>query len=304
LRQIIAEQILVRHNRYAPAKQEKFLMAYKSICTFLTSDTDAVAQLDSAATLAARFDAHLEVCCLGIDTTQSVGFYAGAPAIIYQDALDSAQAHAEALAQIAKTHLRGASIRWGVDTAVLTLGGINSYVGLKARFSDLVIQPRPYGENRGPQDEITAEAALFDGDSPVLILPTPSADVPKFNKIVLAWNQSDEALHAARAALPLLQNADLVNVVIIDPPTHGIERSDPGGLLTQMLVRHGVQVEVSVIARTLPRISDILRRHATDQAADLLVIGAYSHSRLRQAILGGTTRNLLEETTLPVFMAR
>ena len=279
-------------------------MAYKSICTFLASDTDALAQLDSAASLAARYDAHLEVCCLGIDTTQSIGFYAGAPAIIYQDALDSAQANAEALAQTAKAHLRGASIRWGVDTAVLTLGGINSYVGLKARFSDLVILPRPYGESRGPQDEITAEAALFDGDSPVLIVPEPGAELPKFNKIVLAWNQSDEALHAARAALPLLQNADLVNVVIIDPPTHGMERSDPGGLLTQMLVRHGVQVEVSVIAKTLPRISDILRRHATDQAADLLVIGAYSHSRLRQAILGGTTRNLLEETNLPVFLAR
>ncbi|MFU8898488.1 MAG: universal stress protein [Roseinatronobacter sp.] len=279
-------------------------MAYKSICTFLASDTDAVAQLDSAASLAARFDAHLEVCCLGIDTTQSVGFYAGAPAIIYQDALDTAQASANALAQTAKDHLRGANIRWGVDTAVLTLGGINSFVGLKARFSDLVILPRPYGEHRGPQDEITAEAALFDGDSPVLILPELGTELPKFNKIVLAWNQSDEALHAARAALPLLQNADLVNIVIVDPPAHGVERSDPGGLLTQMLARHGVQVDVSVIAKTLPRISDMLRRHATDQAADLLVIGAYSHSRLRQAILGGTTRNLLEETNLPVFMAR
>ncbi|ATX65146.1 universal stress protein [Roseinatronobacter bogoriensis] len=279
-------------------------MAYKSLCTFLTSDADVVAQLDSAASLAARFDAHLEVCCLGIDSTQSVGFYAGAPAIIYQDALDSAQAHAEALAQTTRKHLHGASIRWGVDTAVLTLGGINSFVGLKARFSDLVILPRPYGENRGPQDEVTTEAALFDGDSPALIIPEPGAALPEFKKIVLAWNQSDEALHAARAALPLLKNADLVNVVIIDPPTHGIERSDPGGLLTQMLARHGVRVEVSVIARTLPRISDILRRHATDQDADLLVIGAYSHSRLRQAILGGTTRNLLEETSLPVFMAR
>jgi len=145
---------------------------------------------------------------------------------------------------------------------------------------------------------------LFDGDSPVLILPELGMELPKFNKIVLAWNQSDEALHAARAALPLLQNADLVNIVIVDPPAHGVERSDPGGLLTQMLARHGVQVDVSVIAKTLPRISDMLRRHATDQAADLLVIGAYSHSRLRQAILGGTTRNLLEETNLPVFMAR
>ena len=279
-------------------------MSYKTICTFLTSNHDAAAQLDSAVQLAARHDAHLEVCCLGVDATQSVGFYAGAPAIIYQEALDQARERAEALEALAREKLRLATIRWSAESTVLTLGGINGYVGLKSRFSDLVVLPRPYGEGRGPQDETLTEAALFEGDAPVLILPRPGATLPEFRKIVLAWNQSDEALHAARAALPLLQQADLVNVLVIDPPSHGAERSDPGGLLTQMLVRHGVQVDVSVVAKTLPRISDVLRRHATDQAADLLVLGAYSHSRLRQAILGGTTRNMLEETSLPVFMAR
>lgn len=279
-------------------------MAYKSICTFLTSASDATRQLDSATQLAARHDAHLEICCLGIDTTQSVGFYAGAPAMIYQEALDQAQATADNLEKIVRDTLRMSSLRWSVETAVLTLGGINGFVGLKARFSDLVVMPRPYGTERGPQDEIIVEAALFEGDSPVLILPEAGADLPEFGKIVLAWNQSDEALRAARASLPLLIGADLVNVVVIDPPSQGAERSDPGGLLTQMLVRHGVQVDVSVIAKTLPRVSDVLRRHAMDQAADLMVIGAYSHSRLRQAILGGTTRNLLEETQVPVFMAR
>ena len=279
-------------------------MSYKTICTFLTSNHDAAAQLDSAVQLAARHDAHLEVCCLGVDATQSVGFYAGAPAIIYQEALDQARERAEALEALAREKLRLATIRWSAESTVLTLGGINGYVGLKSRFSDLVVLPRPYGEGRGPQDETLTEAALFEGDAPVLILPRPGATLPEFRKIVLAWNQSDEALHATRAALPLLQQADLVNVLVIDPPSHGAERSDPGGLLTQMLVRHGVQVDVSVVAKTLPRISDVLRRHATDQAADLLVLGAYSHSRLRQAILGGTTRNMLEETSLPVFMAR
>lgn len=279
-------------------------MAYKSLCTFIASDTDLDALLAGAHALAARFEAHLELCCLGIDTTQSVGFYAGAPALIYQEALDRAQAQVAELQEQVRKKLKNSAIRWSVDTAVLTLGGVSAYVGLKSRFCDLVILPRPYGDSRGPQDEIIVEAALFDGGAPVLILPDPGADLPDFARIVLAWNQSDESLAATRAALPLLRQADKVNVVVIDPPTHGIERSDPGGMLTQMLVRHGVSVEISVIARTLPRISDMLRRHVQDQAADLLVIGAYSHSRLRQAILGGTTRNLLEETNGPVFLAR
>ena len=279
-------------------------MSCKSICTFLASTTDAAARLDSAIQVARRHDAHLDVCCMGIDTTQSVGFYAGAPAMIYQQALDEAREAAEALDALARAQLKQTDLRWSVDHAVLTLGSVAPHVGLKARFSDLVVLPRPYGDGRGPQDEIITEAALFDGAAPVLVLPEPGAELAEFKKIVLAWDQSDEALHAARAALPLLRQADLVNVVIINPPRHGPEQSDLGSLLTQMLVRHGVEVEVSVLAQTLPRVSDVLRRHATDTAADLMVIGAYGHSRLRQAILGGTTRNTLEETEIPVFMAR
>ena len=108
---------------------------------------------------------------------------------------------------------------------------------------------------------------------------------------------------ATRAALPLLKGADLVDITVVDPPPHGPERSDPGGLLCQMLVRHGVRAEVSVLARSLPRVSEVLARHATDQNADLLVMGAYGHSRFREAILGGATRNMLEQAELPVLMA-
>lgn len=278
-------------------------MSYKSISTFLSSEADIGPMMDSATSVARQHDAHLEVCCMGVDTTQSMGFYAGAPALLYETAIEAAREHAEKLADGVRKKLRGAEIRWSVDTAILTIGGMNAYIGNRARFADLVVMPRPYGEGRTPQDEIATEAALFEGNAPVLVLPKPGQAVPAFRKIILAWNQSDESMRATRAALPLLMQADLVNVVVIDPPAHGLERSDPGGMLTQMLARHGVQAEVSVLARSLPRISDVLRRHVTDQDADLLVMGAYSHSRLRQSILGGTTRNLLEETQVPVFMA-
>ncbi|MDD7972122.1 universal stress protein [Roseinatronobacter alkalisoli] len=278
-------------------------MPYKSLVTFIASETGLQPLLQSAIALARRLDAHLEVCCMGIDSTQSMGFYAGAPAIIYQDSLDAAKATANALEEKARESLRGSDIRWGTDSAVLSLGGITSYVGLKARFSDLVVLPLPYGPGRGPQDEVIIEAALFEGDAPVLVLPEPGPNLPEFNKVVLAWNQSDEALHATRAALPIMKQADLVNTVIIAPPSHGAERSDPGGLLAQMLARHGIQADVSVLAQTLPRTSDVLRRHLNDQAADLLIMGAYGRSRLREAILGGTTRDMLADTPCAVFLA-
>ncbi|NEU34381.1 universal stress protein, partial [bacterium LRH843] len=92
-------------------------------------------------------------------------------------------------------------------------------------------------------------------------------------------NESREALAAIRAAMPFLLKAASVRIVIVDPPAHGPERSDPGGLLGQMLSRHGVNCEIDVIAKTLPRVSDVLNRHAQDKDADLIVMGAYGHSR-------------------------
>jgi nucleotide-binding universal stress UspA family protein len=277
-------------------------MAYKSLVTFVISEHGLTGLLDQCVALAQRLDAHLEVCCLGIDATQSMGFYAGAPAVIYHQALDTAQATAQALLKKTEAQLRRADVRYSLDSAVLSLGGVNALVGLKARFADLVILPRPYAEGRSLQDEVVIEAALFEGGAPVLVLP--AGDVPEFKRIVLAWNQSAEAIHATRAALPLLIAADLVDIVIVNPPSQGAERSDPGGMLATLLVRHGVEAEVSVLAKTLPRSSDVLLRHMNDKDAQLMVMGAYGRSRLREAILGGATRELLENSDKALFLSR
>ncbi len=279
-------------------------MAYKTLVTFVASEDGLNDLLDKAIALARRFDAHLEVCALGVDTTQSMGFYAGAPAMVYHQSLDAAQATACQLLDLCTVKLKNSGIRYGTDSAVLSLGGLNAFVGMKARFSDLVILPRPYGDTRGMQHEVITEAALFDGGAPVLIIPDGSAALPEFRRIVLAWNQSTEALHATRAALPLLQDAELANLVIVNPPAQGAERSDPGGMLATLLVRHGVEAEVSVLAKTLPRTSDILRRHLLDKDAQLMVMGAYGRSRLREAILGGATREMLEGCESALFLAR
>ena len=119
----------------------------------------------------------------------------------------------------------------------------------------------------------------------------------------MAWNESRESLAAIRAALPFLTAAKLVRICVIDPPEHGPERSDPGGMLSQMLARHGVHCEIDVLSKTLPRVSDVLSRHVVDTDAQMLVMGAYGHSRFREAILGGATRNMLEKAPVPVLMA-
>ncbi len=279
-------------------------MAYKTLLTILSEGDEAAATLDAAVGLARREDAHLEVFCLGIDRTQVGYYYVGAMALIQQETLELAQEQAQRLADAARDRLSREDIRWSVDAAVAQIGGLSALVGHRARYADLVVLPRPYGEGREPEAEAILEAVLFDGLVPVLVLPGGTLPERLGRRIVVAWNQGAEALSAVRHALPLLQAAERVTITVINPPPHGPERSDPGGMLSQMLARHGVRAEVAILAQTLPRVSDTLTRHIADQNADLLVMGAYGHSRFREAILGGTTRNMLEQAPVPVFMAR
>lgn len=278
-------------------------MAYKSLLTVVTDPAGKAPQLDAAIELARREDAHLDILCLGVDRTQTGYYYAGATAMIHQETLERAQAEAEAAEAAVRERLKNEDIRWGVETAIAQLGGLAGIVALRARYADLVVQAKPYGDGGTIEAEAAVEAAMFEGHAPVLILPKTGLGKRFAKRIVLAWNQSRESLSAAQAALPMLKAADLVNIAVIDPPTHGPERSDPGGPLSQYLARHGVKTEVSVLAKTMPRVSDVLNRHARDEDADLVVMGAYGHSRFREAILGGATRNMLEQAEVPVFMA-
>jgi len=281
-------------------------MAYKSLLMVATSATRIGTVISGAARIAHAHDAHLDILALGVDRTQIGYSYVGSGAVILQAALDRAEQEAREIEAAARKAVTGedAALRWSIEAAVSQLGAMTELVAQRARFADLVVLGRPYGPDLGPEAEAVVEAALFEGHAPVMILPDSGASLAAIpRRVVIAWNQSAEAMAAVRLALPILKQADSVNITVIDPPTYGAERSDPGGMLCQMLVRHGVHAEVSVLARTMPRVSDVLARHVRDQNADLLVMGAYGHSRFREAILGGATRNMLEQAEVPVLMA-
>ncbi|WP_323005115.1 universal stress protein [Pseudorhodobacter sp.] len=281
-------------------------MAYKSLLTISADPVRAPQTFATAASLTIAQDGHLEALALGVDRAQLGYSYVGASAIILQAAQENATADVKAVEAAIQTAARaaGPTLRWSMESAIAMIGGLADLIAQRARFADLVVLTKPYGEKHGDEEEAIVETAMFEGQAPVLVLPDVPMDASNIGKrIVIAWNQSRESMNAIRLALPFLKKADQVWITIIDPPKHGAERSDPGGALCQMLVRHGVRAEVSVLARTMPRISDVLLRHARDVDADMLVMGAYGHSRFRQAILGGATRNMLENTSIPVFMA-
>lgn len=279
-------------------------MAYKSLLTISSDPEGSDKALIAAKALTEQENAHLDVIALGIDYTQPVYFYGQGNAMITQDMLIQARESAKAQETTLRAKLQPETFSWACESAATNIDGISRIVSMRARFADLVVLPKPYGEGRSHADETIVEAALFDGHAPVLIIPDTGHQALPPKCVTIAWNQSAEALAAIRAALPFLKAADLVSIVIIDPPQHAQDRSDPGGALSLMLSRHGVKADISVLAKTMPKVSDVIARHVADINSDLLVMGAYGHSRFREALLGGATRDMLEESRVPVLMAR
>jgi nucleotide-binding universal stress UspA family protein len=178
-------------------------------------------------------------------------------------------------------------------------------VGVRARYADITIL--------GPDllsDELlrnrVMEGALFLSGRPVLLMPegmNRATLSPK--RVMVAWDSSMEASRAVREALAMLVAAEDVHIVLVDPESGQFEQGDePGADVAAYLARHGVKLTVDRLPGEGKTIDAVLRSHAMDCGAELIVMGAYGHSRLRERIFGGVTRAILENVSVPVLMAR
>lgn len=279
-------------------------MAYKTISVVITdqdSDHDA---LMSAFNIASAGNAHLDVQCIGIDPARYEAVPIGTAASLAVSAMDEARKQSEDLVKWATELLPKDYGPLAIIPSIVPQMGIDAIVARLARYSDLVVASKPYTEQRNPLHVTVLEAELFGTGAPVLVVPNGTVlNGSPFRQAVVAWNESSESFAAIRASLPTLKQADRVHIVMVDPPAHSPERSDPGGAICLLLARHGVKAEVSILARTMPKISEVLTRFATEHGADVIVMGAYGHTRFRESILGGATRELLEQTKIPLIMA-
>lgn len=278
-------------------------MTYTSIATILHNKDADKSALEFAISFARHHDAHLHVLCTGVDETEPGFYYAGAHAIAVQQNFDLAREEADQLETAARARLASEDIKWDVQSVTVMPGGLDPFLADHMRFFDLTILPAPHQGNNDRIDAMTFEACLFGADVPVLVVPQGVEMKGNFNNIKVAWDDGVEAMAAARAALPLMKDAKITTIAIVDPPMHAPDRSDPGGKLAAYLVRNGAKVDVAIHARTQPSIAAQLLARAAETDVDLMVMGAYGHSRMREAILGGVTRDMLRLTTLPLLMA-
>ncbi|HET8995511.1 MAG TPA: universal stress protein [Acetobacteraceae bacterium] len=172
-------------------------------------------------------------------------------------------------------------------------------VAQQARLADLTVVPHPdAGEDVSSSDAL--HAVLFDSGRPVLISPQV-APTTIGNRVCIAWNGTAESAASVLAALPWMKRAEAVRIFSAD----GYQRRGPGAPeLLQYLALHGVQADIATFQSVGSSVGAGLLAAAAQFDCDLLSMGAYSHSRLRQLILGGVTRHILEHANLPVMMSR
>ena len=287
-------------------------MTYKTVLLHIDDSASRGARIDAAASIAQACGGHLT----GVALT-------GVSRLLYQnqpdlDADPNLALHLNFLRERAARALDGfeqqvraagvASFEQRVvdDEAA---GGMS----LLARYADLVVISQYNANDKSPSvmRDFPAYVLLHSG-RPVLIVPYAPplpllAPPAAARNVLISWNASKEASRAVSAALPLLQRAGQVHVAIFDAQAHVAEHGEqPGAELLQYLARHGVDARVHLLDGGGVRRGDIgeaLLSQAADLSADLLVMGAYGHSRLRETILGGVTRTILQSMTIPVLMA-
>ena len=278
-------------------------MTYKSIATILHEPTQDKAAFECAIAFARKAGAHLHVLCVGVDDTDPGFYYAGAQALVVQQSFEFSQGVANKLEASARERLANEDIAWDVQNVTTLPGGLDIFVSDTMRFFDLVVLPTPYQETSDRADTLIFEASVLGANRPVLMVPPARASDVEFANILIAWDDGVQAMAATRAGLPLIAQAKQAEITIVDPPVHSHERSDRGGRLAAYIARFGARADISILARSQPSIGHQILTRAKERGVDLIVMGAYGRSPLREAILGGATRDMLRLTDIPILMA-
>ncbi len=274
-------------------------MTYKTILAHLDGGPSGTQILQIADQLAARFDAHL-VAVYGAElpTFAAAAMDPMAGDVLRYQIEAEQSLRAAAKAQIAAIEsATGRPIEWREIMADLAYS-----LAVHARHVDLLVMGQDNPAHRLGAGPLLSTVAMQAG-RPVLAVPYAGQFPVCGASVVLGWNGSRESARAASDALPLLAAAKRVKVVAFN--TGGTDRwgEIPGADFALWLSRHGVNVEVDTRASTVVDVGSHLLSLAADSGADLIVMGAYGHSRAAELIFGGVTRTLLQSMTVPVLLS-
>lgn len=273
-------------------------MPIRDILVHLADDSHFGDRLDAAVAVAERFDAHLIGLYLPVSPYLPgyiKPYFTSEMLREHRERKEQAEKDAESRFD-QRIHQAGIRAEWRHANG----GGANS-VASQGRYADIVIVGQR--DPDAPQDQNgdnLAEEVTMNSCRPVIAVPFAGEFKTLGRRVLVAWNGSREAARATHDALPFLTQADKVILLSVNAPGTG---HIPGADISTHLARHGVGIEIHNRVQDDVGVGDAILNAASDYAADLLVIGAYGHSRLRELVLGGVTRHLLRHMTVPVLIS-
>jgi len=288
-------------------------MPIRTILVPLPDATGAAATLGTAFSLAKTFSAHVEVLHLRADPTDSISDFVGetvSPALV-EEVMDAAAKRAEAVAgrtrKAFETAVGKAKIKAAVRAAAKRdssvsfreeMGLSDYWVESLGRINDLTVVRRPLNSSDVVASSV-AESALMGTGRPVLLAP---ATMPRSlgTSVAIAWNGSVEASKAVASAMPFIMRAKTVTAISV--VEGGGQDHNLDGLIAY-LRWHGVRAKANPVKTRGGDVGKALTGAASRAKADLLVMGAYTHSRMREMILGGVTDHVLHAAKVPVLLA-
>lgn len=243
---------------------------------------------------------YLSVFVIGTSAVPPIGAHVSNVSVPWMKERQRDQAQIDKTVRKLEGFLAGTGIPYNVESAYTEVFSVDNEVDRRARLADLVMIG---ADLLGDQNTLEAvlDGAWFHVDVPVLFDPAASLvfDNPT---VMIAWQETAEASSAVRASVPLLKLAGSVHIVIVDDNR---DLRDPApGLLSYLSSRGVENLSAEVVPRNDRLVSHVLDDHAERVGANLVVMGAYGHARLREWVFGGVTRSVVQHLTRPTFMAR
>ena len=278
-------------------------MAYKNILVHVDADQRSPARTDFAALLALGWGAHLT----GLNVTVPTRLPNFVRAELGPDFLEISRKADLAMIDKRAAGFNDAMRRHGLVGCEWrsAAGDPQEVFALHARYADLVVlgQHDP-DDPTGSMPSTFPELVALTVGRPVLVVPFAGTFQPIPKRPMVCWKPSREATRAVTDALPFLQRAEQVTVMAVNPhPGADGHGEHPGADIALFLARHGVKAEVATQSGVKLDIGEFILSRAADLSADLLVMGAYAHPRLRELVFGGVTQTIMRHMTVPVLMS-
>lgn len=277
-------------------------MSYKDLLVHVDPSKQCAARLAVAAALARRFGASLT----GFYATPPVGVSPFMSDQFPPGLLEEADARTAQARDVAEAGFEAATARLEPKAAWLeATGDAAELLMLEARLADLVILGQPDPDEALPGiGSGLPEHVIMGSGRPALLVPYAGRFETLGERVLVAWNGSAQAARAVADALPLLARAKHVEVLAIGAEEgYPGTREAPGQDVARHLAKHGIKAEAHHLKAGDVAIGDLLLSRAAEQALDLIVMGVYGHSRVRELVLGGVSRLIFERMTVPIFMA-